>query len=108
MMPRQRSPMSRKEWERLVLRYDPFAGDKDDGGYRVLRDQVVTARASGSCAECGESIVPGTRIRLMVAVGDGRAASARSCHECCEAMVQWMLENEQPLIDRINLRRAEV
>ena len=88
------------KWERDVLDYDPFAGDKDDGGYRTLRDRIITARKSGPCAEWGEQVAPGTRVRAMTAVGDGHVATTRSCHACCEAMFQWVNGNEAPMEER--------
>lgn len=91
-------------WDEQVLRYDPFAGDKDDGGYRLLRDHIVTARVAGLCAECGQAIVPGTRIRAMTAVGNGHVATARSCHDCCDAMTRWMNGDEGPMEARYALR----
>ena len=93
-----------RKWERDVLDYDPFAGDKDDGGYRTLRDHIVTARLAGLCAECGGQIIPGTRVRAMTAVGDGHVATARSCNACCNAMVEWVNGNEEPLEERYKLR----
>lgn len=79
--------MTCDEWERAVLSYAPFAGDKDDGGYRMLSDRIVTARKAGQCATCLGEIVPGTRIRRMTAVEDERTVrTARDCQECCDAM----------------------
>lgn len=75
------------EQEALALRYDPFAGDKDDGGFRILRDQMVTARRAGPCATpCGEPVAPGQRVRKMVSVRDGEIFQIRFCEPCCRAM----------------------
>jgi flavoprotein len=73
-------------WERAVLMYDPAAGDKDGGDIRVLSDRIVTARSGGVCWQCGEGIVPGTRVRAEAAVVDGRMRRCRTCHACCDAM----------------------
>jgi hypothetical protein len=94
-----------EEWERRVLNYNPFADDKDDGGYRMLRDRIVTARAGGQCAECAGEVAPGTRIRVMTAASEEHVASSRSCHLCCDAMAAWMLGDFDPLEERIHAGR---
>lgn len=71
-----------------MLAFNPCAGDKDDGGVRLLRDQIVIARKSGRCWICADSIIPGTRIRVETAVMDGSIKSARTCHGCCDAMAR--------------------
>lgn len=68
------------------LRVDPFAGDFGDPGDRVLRNRIVTARKSGPCQDCAQTIVPGERVRSLAAVFDGDVRSYRWCALCCAAM----------------------
>lgn len=92
-----------KQWEEDVLSYNPFADDKDDGGCVILSDKIVTARVPGICAECLGPVIPGTRVRSMSAALDGKASTARSCHECCNAMVEWVNGNPGPMTARCGL-----
>lgn len=92
-------------WDQQVLAYDPFGGDKDDGGFKQLSDKVVVARKKRKCCECGQNIIPKTKIRVMTAVGDGKVSSISFCHACCGAMVEWENGNWEPLESRLALRR---
>lgn len=72
--------------ERDCLSYDPFDGGKgDDGVERILFDRIVTARKSGDCCICFETIQPGERSRRQVAIVDGALGMWRICEACCAA-----------------------
>ena len=50
----------------------------DDGGYRLLRDAMVTARKPHPCVDCGGTALAGTRCRSMSALTPGRMRSMRA------------------------------
>lgn len=68
------------------LCFDPFEGDFGSPGDHILKDKMVTSRKGGPCFCCNKDIVPGSRIRTMVAVFDGELCSYRWCNLCCHAM----------------------
>ena len=75
-----------EKWEKDVLAYHPFSDDKDDGGWRHLKDKISTARKARPCFHCGEQIMPGTRIRTTTEVHGREISSIRACQNCCDAM----------------------
>jgi hypothetical protein len=89
------------EQERQCLATDPFAGDKDDGGFTLLSDHFVTARKAGPCATpCGEEVRPGQRVRRMTSVqrDAGTMHTIRFCEPCCAAMG---LDDWEPYDERL-------
>lgn len=72
--------------EAECLKTNPFEGDFGSPGDKVLKDKIVTARNGGACGMCRQEIVPGERVRTLVAVFDGALMNYRWCSACCASM----------------------
>lgn len=68
------------------LRWDPFAGDKDDGGVRARTVKIVTTRAPHTClaGDSPHEISVGVRARCERGILDGQWTSWYACLECVE------------------------
>ena len=70
------------------LHVDPFDGDFGDPEDRTLRDEIIRAGSDGPCSFCKKDITPGSEIRRIVHVFEGRIATQRYCTHCCAEMAQ--------------------
>jgi hypothetical protein len=87
------------DWQ--VLRYDPFAGDRDSN-VRLLSDVMVVTRKPHRCQHCFGWTKPGDRCRRRseVSYDEGRTMSFYFCAECCEAMRELITGNDHEALDR--------
>lgn len=98
---------SRAQWERDVLSVDASGMEKcGPGEYIEVRDKVVTARKGGTCTMCFGQIIPGTRIRSLTAVLDGKIGTERFCNECCNAMAESRRDDGDALEKRYSMGMA--
>jgi hypothetical protein len=95
-----------RDWDEKVLGFDPFAGDKDDGGYKIKSDKIVTARKERRCFTCGGIVYHGTRVRVMTAIGPDGFVSSTDCYECCDAMALAVDGDDAEYCRRIDLHRS--
>ena len=94
-------PIGARTRDEIVLSYNLSAGDKDNGGVRILRDQMVRACNSGTCWNCCGPIHPGTRIRHETAVLDeSTIRTIRLCSPCCDAIIQELSRGDDSFIER--------
>lgn len=89
-----------------VLGFDPFQGDFEAPGDKVLKDKIGIARKAGECFDCSQQIQPGERVRLLSARFDGELMSYRWCALCCEAMALAEDDGGEAHIARLALRRT--
>jgi hypothetical protein len=73
--------------EQRCLSVDPHEGEYGSGEVK-LEDKIVTARKARPCHLCGETIEPGTKIRVMAEAWDGRVWRQAWCTQCCVAMAK--------------------
>jgi hypothetical protein len=86
-----------QEFERDVLRYDPFAGDFGGQDDKVFRDGMIrAAKDHEGCHICGGTIRNGERHRHRVEKFDGDLATFRWCWACCTAMARVWTGYDQP------------
>lgn len=89
-----------------ALAYDPFASDFGSPGDRTLRDKMVTARRTGECHNCAQTIQTGERTRSRTDVADGEMMSFRWCQACCEAMALSWTDDGKAICARYAMRHA--
>jgi hypothetical protein len=94
--------------DEAVLAFDPYAGDKDDGGYKVIRDVLVHARKETPCTTCGRPIHLRMKIRVMTSLHKDKGfSSTRDCEFCCDAMAAWTRGDHAPMEFRMRLRDSK-
>lgn len=77
--------------DRIVLSFDPWGGGKGDDPYRVLRNQIVTAKFKHRCAICFGDVAVGERHRAQTEKredGSHQVKTFRFCDACCSAMYE--------------------
>ena len=86
------------DWQ--VLRYEPFACDRDSN-VRILADRMVIARKPHICQHCFGTTQPGERVRRRSEVDrdEGRTMAFYFCAECCEAMRTLSTEGDDGPLD---------
>lgn len=90
--------------ERECLAVNPFEGDFGDGEV-CLENKIVTARKARPCHLCGETIEPGTMIRVMAEAWDGKIHRYAWCNKCCVAMAKSWEDDGEELQARSDLGR---
>lgn len=78
--------------DHCLLMYDPFAGDKDDAGYKHQRNEIVTIRKKTHCLfnNPPHTILPGTKVVRYTAVLPGEGWS--SFVICADCISNWELQ----------------
>ena len=84
---------SETSWESECLAYDPFAGDFNSSGDKILSDKIVTIRKQRQCCICSGNVKPKTRARVQKAIIDGDMMTCSMCHGCCKAMARSWTED---------------
>ena len=80
-----------EQWELNCLSYDPFGDWKDDGGYRHLRDVMVTTRKDHVCCECEGVVATRTRCRAITSVTpEETVVTIYWCERCSRQMAETM------------------
>lgn len=76
------------EYETRIISTYPFEEDFGEPGDRTLTDKIVTARISGDCSGCENTISAGQRIRSRVDKlgSQGGIHTYRWCPWCCHNM----------------------
>ncbi|MFA6132628.1 MAG: hypothetical protein WC869_01275 [Phycisphaerae bacterium] len=92
--------------EARCLAVDPFDGDFGSPGDRIFRNVIVTSRKALTCSCCNQLSVPGTRVRVIVALFDGDLHRYRYCAECCSAMAKSWTDRGKAWEARIAIREA--
>lgn len=76
-----------------ALDYDPYEGDFGDSGDKIFSDKLVKARKEHQCSHCGNAIAKDTTYRYRAEVYDGTLHAIKWCGECCNAMVQELVND---------------
>lgn len=92
--------------EAEALRYPLFQDDFGAPGDKVLRDTIITARASHTCCECWSAINPGDRYRKHVGKYDGSVKQYGFCSQCCAAMAKVFNGEPEAMDSRSQVRAA--
>lgn len=95
--------------DKMVLNFDPWAGDTDDDSV-TLRDAFVVVRKPATCAICFGKILVGDRVRAQTQRSEQRrkVMTFRFCVDCCAAMASECVDDGHSIEERYALgqRRA--
>ncbi len=99
----------RDEIDKMVLRFDPWAGDRDDDSV-TLRDAFVVTRKPATCAICLGNILAGDRVRSQTqrSEQERKVMTFRFCVDCCAAIARECVDDGRAIEARYALgqRRA--
>jgi len=93
--------------EKLVLAFDPWAGDMDSDA-QTLRDKITITRTAHDCAICLERIPKACRVRAQTQVSrdEGKTMTFYFCGTCCAAMASGAEDDGESIESRYALGMA--